>query len=183
MTQCEGHWNVNRNVWNFLSPAAVLTVDMDSLLYIVALKGYLKVTVLLNMCNMQFFKQTFICNIDLSIATSCGHIRNFADCCVLNCNSQTVMCLNMKLVLFWHFSIEKHGHLKVTHQDCYRQLLVTWVVGLPLQCRSSLHSSGMLCCLRNPNSEASKFSHFLQLFFWDLNYMFKTFCYSFIFYI
>jgi len=60
-------------------------------MYIVALKGYCKVTVVLNMRNMQFFKQTFICNIDLCMATSCGPIHNFADCYILNCHSQPVM--------------------------------------------------------------------------------------------
>jgi hypothetical protein len=150
MTQCEGHWNVNRNMWNFLSPAG-LTVD--SLLYIVALKGNCKVRILLNMCNIQFFKQTFVCDIDLSIATSCGPICNFADCYILNCNSQPVLFVpEHETFYFGIFLFKSTGHLKVAHQDCHRQLLVTWVVGLPPQCRWSLHSSGMLCCVRNLNS-------------------------------
>lgn len=148
MTQCEGHWNLNRNVWNLLSPAAVPTVYIDSLLYIVALRGCCTVTLLLHTCNMRFFKQTFVCNSDLCIATSCGPIPNFADCYVLNCISQPVMlCVPEHATDFISaFSYLKPWVIWKFHQDCHRQLLVTRVIGLPPQCRWSLHSSGMLCC-------------------------------------
>lgn len=69
--------------------------------------------------------------------SSYGSIRNFSDCYVLSCNSQPVMLyapeLETGFILAFPY-LKSRGHLKITHQDCHWQLLVTQFVKLLPQC-------------------------------------------------